>query len=147
MSVAFRRHILWSTPRKASIRPIKFEPGLYPNQLLALKYNMPEAIGYSMCWSKRIKYLHAHLLQEDFAFYEVCQEGMWVHFPTSRGEKITEIWTQRLHEGRLLIVSSLDRIICRITLTQSDSSRRHVAGPGSWVHVRRRLHRPCFSPS
>lgn len=90
---------------------------------------MPQAMGYSICWNKRIMYLHAHLPQEDFSFYEACQGGMWVHFPVSCGEKITEIWTQRLNQGRMLIVSSLDGIERKSTLTHLGTAQ-DVPWPG-----------------
>lgn len=97
--------LLWSPPPLGPLRQVELEPGPAVNQRLMLKYNAPDIIGYSLRWSSRMVYLHAHVQGKDLAFYQGYEQGLWVYFPLERGEKILEIWTHcQFRLGSALIV-------------------------------------------
>lgn len=72
-------------------------------------YNIPDATGFSIRWKGRIKHMHTHLPEDDFAVYQGYDEEIWLHFPLDKGEIISEIWKQydTRRNSATLIVSTL----------------------------------------
>lgn len=100
------RSPLWSIPPTGTLRLIQLKPSPPATQMRMLPCNTPDVTGYSCFWMCGIMYMHAHILGEDLAFYQGCDDGIWVHFPLQKGEIISDIWKYReARRAPALIVS------------------------------------------
>ncbi|KAI0124173.1 hypothetical protein BJ170DRAFT_735881 [Xylariales sp. AK1849] len=83
---------LCEIPLTAPVRsvPLTGNP-LRAIQLSMLEYNRSGTTAYSFHWKNRLMSLHAHFAGKSLARYQGREDGIWVYFPISIGEKICDI--------------------------------------------------------
>ncbi|KAI1841716.1 hypothetical protein JX265_013698 [Neoarthrinium moseri] len=138
--------IAWPTPFEGTqIRSLRFgnlAPTLadplipWTCRMLPFLCFNPGIRGFSIAWSGRLVYLHAHVENETMSHYDFVQATyknvVWVYFPMDWNEVLTHIWTR---SGRFYRNTGL--------MFQTNAGRVVMAGPvlpprvsqSSWKHL------------
>ncbi|KAJ4311647.1 hypothetical protein N0V84_010326, partial [Fusarium piperis] len=65
-------------------------------RIASLDFNDPAVTGYSVCFASGIRGIYVHRGGEDLVIYDdidmYTRDGIWMHMPVDRNERISAIW-------------------------------------------------------